>query len=165
MFLSLYRSPNTTVFYNFEVGNTFRPFEFNDSDNTTPGTNKDIPVEKFLPKNIEIRFTWTRETTLVHKQYQFINRLITDSGSTTTNDYLDRCIQIRLGSICQWSKSRWCLKQYGKTQHINILTLKVIYLTLLTFTRQTKNNSPPDRQYISPEISSEDGVDLGTQKL
>ena len=101
MFLSLYRSPNTTVFYNIKLGNTFRPFEFNDSDNTTPETNKDIPVGKFLPKNIDIRFTWSRGTTLVHKQYQFINRLITDSGSTTANDYLDRCIQIRLGSIFQ----------------------------------------------------------------
>ena len=144
MCLSLYTSSKTTVFHNIDVGKTFRPFEFNDSDNTAAGTNKGIPVEKYFPKNIAIMFSCSRETTLVQKQHQFINRLITDLGSTTTNDYLDRCIQNRLDSICQWSKNTWCLEQYGKTQHIDILKLKVIYLALLTFTKETKNNSPPD---------------------
>ena len=65
MCLSLYTSPKTTVSHNIDVGKTFRPFEFNDSDNTAAGTNKGIPVEKFFPKNIAIRFVCSRETTLV----------------------------------------------------------------------------------------------------
>ena len=35
-----------------------------------------------------------------------------------------------------------------KTEHINILELKVIYLALMTFTKETKNNSPPERIYL-----------------
>ena len=46
------------------------------------GTNKDIPVEKFSPNNIDIRFACSRETTVVEKQNLFINRQITNSATT-----------------------------------------------------------------------------------
>ena len=75
------------------VDKSFRSFDFNHSGNnscqaSTAGTNKDIPVEKFLPSNISIRFACSRGTTMVNKQCQFINIKITDSV-TTTNDYSD----------------------------------------------------------------------------
>ena len=46
------------------------------------GTNKDIPVEKFLPNKIDIRFACSRQTTVVDRQNQFINRQITNSATT-----------------------------------------------------------------------------------
>ena len=49
----------------------------------------------------------------MNKQFEFINRKITDS-ETTTNYYSEGRTQNRLGNFCQWSKSKRCLEKYGK---------------------------------------------------
>ena len=113
------------------VDKTFSSFDFNDSGNnscqaTVPvsaaGTNKDIPVEKFLPSNTEIRFACSRGTKMVNEQYQFINRKITDSA-TTTNDYSDAS-KTGLRAFANGKKTGGVWSSIEKTQHINILELK-----------------------------------------
>ena len=60
-------------------------------------------------------------------------------------------------------KNKWCLEHYGKDSTQQIQDLNAIYLALLTFTKEKKKKMQqflPDRQYICPDLNSEDG---GTQ--
>ena len=94
---------------------------------------------------------------MVDKQYQFVSRQITDSV-ITTNDYPDECIQSGLGAFISVLKTGVVWSSMEKTQHINVLELKAIYLVLLTFPKEAKNATaqPPDGQCICPDsISSE----------
>lgn len=96
--LGSYQEPKNN---SIAVGKSFRSFDFISLGSSScqatllvfaSGTNKDIPVEKFFKSNIFIRFACSRRTTVMDEQYQFINRQITDSATTTINDYSDRSI-------------------------------------------------------------------------
>ena len=95
--LGSYQEPKNN---SIAVDKSFRSFNFINLGSSScqatllvfaSGTNKYIPVE-FFQSNIFIRFACSRRTTVVDEQYQFINRQITDSATTTINDYSDRCI-------------------------------------------------------------------------
>ena len=96
--LGSYQEPKNN---SIAVDKSFRSFDFINLGSSScqatllvfaSGTNKDIPVEKFFQSNIFIRFACSRRTTVMDEQYQFINRQITDSATTTINDYSDRSI-------------------------------------------------------------------------
>ena len=77
-------------------GDVFESFQ--DSQNSSTAVDKTFrAVEIFLLENI-IRFASCRKATMVGTQCQFINKQISDS-TTTTTDYLDRCIKNKLGSF------------------------------------------------------------------
>ena len=133
MFESFQESQNNST----AVDKTFTSFDLNDTGNifcqaTVPvsaaGTNQGDSVGIFLPEN-DIRFACSRETTMMGKRYQFINRQITDSA-TTTIDYLDRCIKNRLGAFANTLEIGGVWSIMEKTEYINILELKAVYNTL-----------------------------------
>lgn len=80
----------------------------------------------------------------MNKQFEFINREITDS-ETTTNYYSEGRTKTGWETFANGQKTSGFWRSMEKTQHSNILEMKGIYLSLLTFTKEAKNATAPFR--------------------
>ena len=126
------------------VDNFLGSFYFNDSGNTScqatvpvsvAGTNKGISAE-----NSYIRFIYSRGTTMVDKQYQFINRQtlqppppqMTTQTDASKTGWVAFANGLKTGAV--WSSM-------GKTQRIIILELKAVYLALADCNKKTQQKT------------------------
>ena len=138
---------------NIAADKTFRSFDFKDSGNTS--CQATVPVSAAgTKKTYQLKNSYQATLTLGLLALKELQLWINNLSLSTGRSLIQKPPQITIQKVAPktgWEtfangqKASGVWRSMEKTQHNNILEMKGIYLSLLTFTKEAKNATAPFR--------------------